>query len=64
MANRYDNLISTILELDHTDAEWKELRKEFDAAVAEATDEELQAFADSGAGEAVCMACPTEDDLN
>ena len=64
MANRYAGLMNRILELDHSQEEWEELRKEFDAAVAEATEEELQAFADSGAGEAVCMACPTENDSN
>lgn len=64
MANRYAGLMDRILELDHTQEEWKELRKAFDAAVSEATEEELQAFTDSGAGEAVYMACPTENNPN
>lgn len=64
MANRYAGLMNRILELDHSQEEWEILRKEFDAAVAEATEEELRAFADSGAGEAVCMSCPTENDSN
>lgn len=64
MENRYTELMNRILELDHSQEEWEDLRKEFDAAVAEATEEELQAFAESGAGESVCMACPTENDSN
>ena len=61
MANRYAGLVDRILELNHSEEDWKTLRKEFDAAVADATEEEMQGFVESGAGEAVCMACPVED---
>lgn len=63
MKNRFENLVQRILELNHTPDEWVKLREEFDAAVAIATEEELQMFEDSGAGEAVYMACPTENDF-
>ena len=56
MANRFQRLVDDILTLNHTPEEWADLKKAFDNAMKVATEEEEQAFADSGAGEAVCMA--------
>lgn len=56
MASRFQELENKILVLEHTYDEWQALRKEFDALVASATEDELQEFTDSGAGEALFMA--------
>ncbi len=56
MANRFQRLIDDIMTLDHTAEEWASLKTDFDNAMAVATEEEEQAFIDSGAGEAVYMA--------
>lgn len=56
MANRFQQLMHEILTLDHTPEEWTTLKKEYDKAMLVATEEEEQAFVDSGAGEAVYMA--------
>lgn len=49
-------LADRILCLDHTDDQWQELKKEFEALVPTATEKELQEFTESGAGEALYMA--------
>ena len=41
----------------NTAEDWERLDKEVDKAMIEATDDEVQAFVDSGAGEALDMAC-------
>ncbi|MBR4290684.1 MAG: hypothetical protein IKT52_08605 [Oscillospiraceae bacterium] len=56
MAKTLANLADRILSLDHSDEEWQVLKKEFDALVSSATEEELQNFTESGAGEALYMA--------
>lgn len=56
MDNRFSNLMNRILELDHTEEEWNDLRKEFNELITCATENEIQEFTDSGAGEALFMA--------
>ena len=53
---KLQTLIDNIMEMDHTDAEWIELDKEFEAIQNELSEEELLHFAESGAGEALHMA--------
>ena len=48
--------MNRILELDHTEEEWNDLRKEFNELITCATENEIQEFTDSGAGEALFMA--------
>ena len=50
-------LIDDIIEKDYTDDEWLELQKEVEAYQKELTEEEMLYFAESGAGEALYMAC-------
>ena len=56
MRDKYNNLLNEILNMDHSYDEWKDLRQMFDEAMREATEEEQNVFAESGAGEIVCMA--------
>lgn len=56
MASHFMILMNRILELDHTEEEWQNLRKEFDELVTFASEDEIQKFTDSGAGEALLMA--------
>lgn len=56
MGGCLQNLRNKILELNHSPEEWKGLRKEFESLVTSATEDELQEFADCGAGEALYMA--------
>jgi len=53
---KLQTLIDSIMEMDHTDAEWIELDKEFEAIQNELSEEEWLLFAESGAGEALHMA--------
>lgn len=53
---KLQTLIDSIMEMDHTDAEWIELDKEFEAIQNELSEEELLHFTESGAGEALHMA--------
>jgi hypothetical protein len=56
MASRMMDLANKILCLDHSDAEWQKLKAEFDVLAKSATEEELEEFTESGAGEALYMA--------
>lgn len=56
MASRMIDLANRILSLDHSDAQWRELKKEFETLVPSATEAELREFTESGAGEALYMA--------
>lgn len=56
MASRILDLADRILRLDHSDSQWRELQKEFETLASSATEEELQKFTESGAGEALYMA--------
>lgn len=53
---KLQTLVDNIMEMHHTDAEWIELDKEFETIQKVLSDEELQFFAESGAGEALYMA--------
>ena len=50
-------LVDDILTLRHTDDEWIELEEEANTYFKELTEEQLDYFAESGAGEALGMAC-------
>ena len=54
---KLQKLIDYILEMNHTDAEWIALQKRAESIKNELSEMELRYFAESGAGEALYMAC-------
>lgn len=54
---KLQSLIDDILELSHTNEEWLELKKKAGQLLKNATTEQQDYFAESGAGEALYMAC-------
>lgn len=50
-------LIDNVLELNHTQEEWRELEKAAMQLLNKLTPEQQDYFAESGAGEALYMAC-------
>lgn len=57
MARLLSELENEIMTQNHTMEEWLNLDAEVNDAFAQASEEEIQAFVDSGAGEALDMAC-------
>lgn len=57
MARLLSELEDEIMTQDHTMEDWLNLDTEVNEALAQASEEEIQAFVDSGAGEALDMAC-------
>lgn len=57
MARNLSDLASEILTKDHTVQEWLRLDQEVNEAIAQSPEEEIQKFADSGAGESLDMIC-------
>lgn len=54
---QYAALIDQILNDNHTESEWFDLEKQWNAVVAALTGEELESLTNSGAGEMLYMIC-------
>lgn len=54
---KLQKLIDDILEMNHTNEEWLELKKRANQLLKNANTEQQDYFAESGAGEALYMAC-------
>ena len=57
MARQLSELKNDIIFGSHSPQEWLMLDREVDAAIKESTDDEVQEFVDSGAGEELYMIC-------
>lgn len=57
MARQLSELKNDIMFGSHSPQEWLMLDSEVDAAIRESTDDEVQEFVDSGAGEELYMIC-------
>lgn len=57
MARQLSELKNAIIFGNHSHQEWLMLDSEVDAAIKESTDDEIQEFVDSGAGEELDMIC-------
>lgn len=57
MAKTLSDLKTEIMTADHTAEEWLRLNNEVDEALLQASEDEAQAFVDSGAGEMLDMTC-------
>lgn len=57
MARQLSELKNDIIFGSHSPQEWLMLDSEVDAAIKESTDDEVQEFVDSGAGEELYMIC-------
>lgn len=57
MARTLSDLRIEIMANDHTAIEWLELDDEVNKALLQASEDEAQAFVESGAGEILDMAC-------
>lgn len=57
MQESLSELRCKIMSSDHTVEEWLSLDREVNGAIQQASEEEIQEFVDSGAGELLDMTC-------
>lgn len=57
MAKTLSDLRNEILLADHTAEDWLRLDDEVNEAISNASEDEVQSFVDSGAGEMLDMVC-------
>lgn len=53
MGNKLQELEDKILFGEYSDEEWKQLDKELDEALSKASEQEIESFMESGAGELI-----------